>query len=124
MIKSVGIDIVDVMRFQKLMDRWGHRFAGRILTKQEIELCTNKANSVASMAARFAAKEAMIKCLPTNKNLVWKWHEMQVLSEPDGKPIVKMSGLIGDFVNGLKIHISLSHSQKSAIAMIVLEELD
>jgi holo-[acyl-carrier protein] synthase len=124
MIKSVGIDVVDIQRFKKLVDRWGIRFCKKILTEQEIELCANKANYIASVTARFAAKEAMIKCLPTDQHLVWRWHEMEVLNEVGGKPIVKMNGVIGDFVKGLKIHVSLSHSQNSAMAIIILEKLD
>ena len=124
MIKAVGIDIVEIPRFKKLIDRWGKRFAERILTKREIELCSKKPNSTASMAVRFAAKEAMIKCLPTNKNLVWRWHEMEVLNESGGKPIVIMNGLIGQFIKNMEIHVSLSHSQNSAVAMVVLEKVD
>ncbi len=121
MIKSIGTDIVDIDRFRRLTERWGEKFVQRILTQREIEICKNKGDSIASMAARFAAKEAMIKCLPTNKGLVWRWHEMEVLSHEDEKPFVKMNGKIGAFVNNDKIHISLSHSQKSAIAFILLE---
>ena len=121
MIKSIGTDIVDINRFRKLVERWGKKFSGRILTQREIEICEKKGDPIASMAARFAAKEAMIKCLPTTKGLVWRWHEMEVLSHGDEKPFVKMNGKIGAFVNNDKIHISLSHSQNSAIALILLE---
>lgn len=121
MIKSIGTDIVELDRFRKLLERWGEKFVQRILTRREIEICKQKGDSVASMAARFAAKEAMIKCLPTDKGLVWRWHEMEVLSHEDDKPFVEMNGAIGVFVNNDKIHISLSHSQKTAIAFILLE---
>lgn len=122
MIVAVGIDIVDLDRFQSLLNRWGNRFPGKVLTDREIDLCRQKASSGASMAGRFAAKEALIKCLPTDQGLIWRWHEVEILSHEDGKPMLQACGQIGNYLKGYNVHISISHSKTNAVAMAVLEK--
>lgn len=121
MIYAIGIDVVDIRRFQKMVERWGDRFSARILTQNELEYCRQKVNAVPSMAVRFAAKEAMIKCLPTDQNLVFRWHEMEVLNSHGGAPKVHLHGELFKFLLGKKIFVSLSHSANSAVAVIVVE---
>ena len=122
MIHAVGIDVVDIDRFDKILSRWGDRFSRRILTGKEIEYCAGKANGSHSMAVRFAAKEAMIKCLPAAKSLSFHWHEMEILNDRDGGPQVFLYGGLKNMLKGTNILISLSHSASSAVAMIVIEQ--
>ena len=121
LIYAIGIDVVDIQRFQKMVERWGDRFSERILSQNELNYCRRKANVIPSMAARFAAKEAMIKCLPTDQNLIFRWHEMEVLNSKAGKPHVHLHGELLQFLHSKKIFISLSHSPNSAVAVIIVE---
>ncbi len=121
MIYAIGIDIVDVQRFQKMVKRWGDRFSERILSQNELNYCLGKANAVPSMAVRFAAKEAMIKCLPTDQGLVFRWHEMEILNSKGGAPHVNLHGKLLQFLYNKKVFVSLSHSPNSAVAVIVIE---
>jgi holo-[acyl-carrier protein] synthase len=119
-IPAVGIDIVDIDRFRSVLNRWGDRFAERILTKSELEYCKKKVDGTASMAARFAAKEAMIKCLP--QTFVFHWHEMEILNRENGAPQVFLTGRLAALMRDKKILLSLSHSVSSAVAVVMIQE--
>ena len=123
MLYAIGTDIVDLDRFSRALNRWGDRFIRRILTDAEIRYCEGKRAPASSMAVRFAAKEAMIKCLPTDQGLTWRWHEMQVLGARDGKPVVILHGELERFLKGKRVLLTLSHSVKSAVAVVAIEVL-
>ncbi|MBN2000725.1 holo-ACP synthase [candidate division KSB1 bacterium] len=121
MFFSIGIDIVDIYRFKQIVDRWGERFIQRILTEQEIQYCRSKTNSIHSMAVRFAAKEAMIKSLPSSDQSGFKWLEMEVINAESGKPAVRTTGFLADKLRDKNILISLSHTDTSAVAVVILQ---
>ena len=122
MIQSIGVDIVDIARFEKVVNRWKKRFIERILTPHEIEYCSKKSDRISSMAVRFAAKEALIKCLSDSDQTGFTWHEMEIRNEANGRPKVYLSGKLARRLINNNIFISMSHSLTSAIAMIVLEK--
>ena len=122
MIQSVGVDIVDLKRFDNVINRWKKRFIERILTQKEIDYCHKKTNVVPSIAVRFAAKEALIKCLSDSDQIGFTWHEMEILNEVNGRPIVYFYGKLADCLKNNNIFLSMSHSLTSAMAMIVLEK--
>ncbi len=122
MIQSVGVDIVDIARFEKVINRWEKRFIERILTPKEIDYCNKKSDSISSMAVRFAAKEALIKCLSDSDQIGFSWHAMEIRNEINGRPKVYLSGKLAERLKNNNIFISMSHSLTSAIAMIVLEK--
>ncbi|MBN2413604.1 holo-ACP synthase [candidate division KSB1 bacterium] len=122
MIQSIGADIVDIARFEKAINRWEKRFIERILTPIEIKYCTQKSNRISSMAARFAAKEALIKCLSDSDQKGFSWHEMEIRNKKNGRPMVYLSGKLADRLKDYNVFISMSHSISSAFAMIVLEK--
>jgi len=122
MIQSVGVDIVDIARFDKVVNRWRKRFVERILTPKEIEYCNKKSNSISSMAVRFAAKEALIKCLSDSDQPGFSWQEMEIRNEKNGRPKVYLTGKLAECLKNNNIFISMSHSITSAIAIIVLEK--
>lgn len=124
MIQSIGIDVVDIDRFEKIVERWNDKFLNRILTPKELEYCRQKHNALHSMAARFAAKEALIKCLPDQDQIGFSWHEMQVVNAENGRPVVQIQGRLEERLEGRQIHVSLSHSHNSAVAVIVLENME
>ena len=113
----IGIDIVEIARLDKAIARWGEGFLRRVYTDSELRLYRNK---LSSLAARFAAKEAVIKALgkPTTGASL---KEIEILSDPSGKPVVNLHGKAQSQAQGLglnKLAISLSHSKEYAIAMV------
>jgi holo-[acyl-carrier protein] synthase len=115
-IVGVGIDVVDIARFEQSLDRTpGLR--DRLFTEHELQ-----STSVASLAARFAAKEAVAKALRAPGNL--RWTDAEVVTEASGRPILRVTGDVADAAAALGIrswHVSLSHDGGIATALVVAE---
>ena len=116
----IGIDIIEIARIERAITRWGRSFLHRVYTDSELKLYHDKPSS---LAARFAGKEAVVKALGTqNKGIGWR--EIEILSDPSGKPLVHLYGKAQNQANSLgldKLVISLSHSKEYAIAFVVGE---
>lgn len=113
-----GIDLVDIKRFEDVLDRYGVRFIQRIFTNQEV---TQAGKNVASLAARFAAKEAAAKALGTGIGKV-SWQEIEVLRDEAHQPHLYLHGNAAFRGENLGISIwsvSLSHTAAHAIAMVI-----
>ncbi len=112
-----GIDIVEIDRIDEATERWGDRFLRRIYTEAEIRLCQSKPNV---LAVRFAGKEAVMKLLGTGIRGVC-WRDIEILSQPSGKPFVNLyGGALREAQRlGLSdIAVSLSHSREFAVASV------
>jgi holo-[acyl-carrier protein] synthase len=123
MIVGVGIDIVDVERFESAMARRGERLRVRLYTPEECAECDDRPNPMRSLAARFAAKEAFSKALGTGMSGGLRWRDFSIKSE-FGKPIAILSDsalLRIRTIGASRVHVSLSHSGASAIALVILE---
>ena len=115
-----GIDIIEIGRIERALDRWGERFLHRVYTESELRLCRQKPSR---LATRFAGKEAVMKALGTGARGI-SWREIEILAEPSGKPSVHLYGKAQNEAEGLgldKLAISLSHSKEYAIALVVGE---
>ena len=115
---EVGIDAIEPARIALLVARWGERFLGRIFTPAERALTGNRPNS---LAARFAAKEAVAKALGTGLGVV-AWREIEVLANERGRPILVLHGAAADRAARLGLchwSISLSHLAGLALAVVV-----
>lgn len=113
MIRGVGIDVVDVERFALSLERTpGLR--SRLFTPSEQEL------PIASLAARFAAKEALAKALGVPAGL--QWHDCEVAREDSGRPHLIVRGTVAEAIGPARIHLSLSHDAGIASAMVIVEE--
>ena len=115
---SVGIDMVEIPRIARALDRWGERFLRRVYTPAEVAYCRGR---VAELAARFAAKEAISKALGTGMVGIY-WTEMEVLGDRRGKPVVRLYGRALARAQELGLQewaVSLSHDGGLAIAMVV-----
>ncbi|MDX6285517.1 MAG: holo-[acyl-carrier protein] synthase [Frankiales bacterium] len=115
MIVGIGVDVVDVARFERSLQRTP-RLADRLFTKAERDLPTP------SLAARFAAKEAIAKALGAPGGL--RWHDAEITQLDDGRPELSVRGTVDAAATGLGVHrwhISLSHDGGLAIAMVVAE---
>ncbi len=115
---SAGVDIIEIERIQQAVSRWGDRFLNRVYTQSELAFCRGR---VPELAVRFAGKEAISKALGTGLFGV-SWREMEVLSDPRGKPLVRLHGRAATRASRLGLTdfaISLSHSRDFAIAFVV-----
>lgn len=122
MIQSIGIDIVDIDRMTRVINRWGEKFLKKILTPVEYTYCVNKAGQSASVAARFAVKEALYKALPPDIQPGTGWLDVEVMNDESGRPHVTGLGVLKNLNEEYNVHVSISHSKQSAVAMIVLEK--
>lgn len=115
---EVGIDIVEIERIRAAYERSGKAFMNKVLTAAETEQCLAKPDPAASLAGRFAAKEAVSKALGTGIGRRLGWHSIEVLNDDAGKPTVTLHA------PHLSCHISvsISHDRYSAVAMALAEE--
>ena len=125
MILGSGIDLVEISRIERSVDRFGDRFLGRVYTPGEKAYCLGKRNSAESLAARFAAKEAGAKALGTGISDGVNWLEIEVVREPGGRPGLILHGrarLIADRMGVRRASLSLTHTADLAVAHVVLED--
>src|ERR1700694_3092801 len=97
MIVGTGIDIAEVPRIRKAIERFHGRFLQRIFTAGEMRYCDSKANRVERYAARFAAKEAAMKALGTGWSHGVRWRDIEVANTPGGKPTLTLEGAGREF---------------------------
>lgn len=121
MVLGVGIDIIEIKRIKKSVDRFGERFLNKIYTTLELEYCMNKKNKYQHLAARFAAKEAIYKALSCDSAEVYSWQEIEIFNEKNGLPKVKFNGSLKDYLNhGKDLKISMSHSENYVTCVAIL----
>ena len=124
MIYGIGTDIVAVPRLQTSLDRYGERFAARILTASEMAVFREVANKAHFLAKRFAAKEALVKALGTGFRDGLSLHDIAVVNDALGKPVLEFSDKLADRLHARGItqqHLSLTDERKYALAFVVLE---
>ena len=92
MIVGHGIDLIDIRRVEKTINKFGNRFINRIFTKGEIIRSDKRNKRIESYAKRFAAKEACSKALGTGFRSGVYWRDIEVVNEKSGKPILKLTG--------------------------------
>ena len=124
MIFGIGTDIVRVARMQQDLDRFGERFAARILTENEMQEFRRNAGKANFLARRFAAKEAAVKALGTGFSQGIQLHDIEVGHDAQGKPLLEFHGRAREFMreNSITVsHISLADEQDHAVAFVTLE---
>ena len=112
--EGIGIDVVDIARFQESLERTPS-MKERIFTEREATL------KIASLAARFAAKEALIKALDAPD--LFSWQDAEVVNGETGKPEFIFTGALAERVASSRIHLTLSHDAGIASAMVVIERV-
>lgn len=122
---SVGTDIVEVGRIAVLTRDRGPAFLERWFTAHEIDYCSRKAMPSHHFAARFAAKEAVVKALPMTWNGPLPWRSIEIINDPHGAPSAILSGAILDAATRAgvaEIRVSLSHCREyaNAIALVTV----
>ena len=125
MILGLGIDLVAVDRFDP--DRWsaGQHVLEEIFTEDELAYCRAMRNSAPFYAVRFAAKEAYFKALGTGKSGAIAWRDVEVVRDDKGRPALAVRGESRRIAEGIGVrcvHVSLTHTDDAAAAVVVLED--
>jgi holo-[acyl-carrier protein] synthase len=124
MIVGIGTDIVSLKKLKQVIDRHGDRFFEKILTKKE----RDRWSSLQFVGGRFAAKEAIIKCLSDFLDVPVPFNEIEINNDEKGKPSVNFLSPQVKYQSGIgskfKFWISISHSGEYASATAILEKND
>jgi holo-[acyl-carrier protein] synthase len=114
---AVGVDVIQISRVQKVLARHPERFLRRVFTPEEVAFCRGR---VRELAARFAAKEAVMKALGTGaRGLAWR--EIEILPNGRGKPLIFLHGLAArraEKIGARGLDVSLTHDSDLAIAVV------
>lgn len=119
---GIGIDILEVDRIEKIINKKGESFLNRIFTDTEIKYCKSKKRSFESFAVRFSAKEAFIKAIESDQNIAYK--DIEVKNKKNKKPFIKLYGKAKEVAKEKNINeilISLSHERHYVVANIILK---
>jgi holo-[acyl-carrier protein] synthase len=125
-IRGIGLDLVDIDRIARLLGRHPTRARARLFSAGELTYCDARAEPARHFAARFAAKEAAYKALAGSEEARHiHWQDIEVANAPlDGRPTLRLHGLAAKRAAELGvsvIHVTLTHSDRMAAAMVVLE---
>lgn len=125
MLRSVGLDIVSVERIRNIAGKWGSQFFQRVFTEEEREICEHNVDPILHYAARFAAKEAVMKALGFGLPKGVAWKEIAIRKGGQGEPLAFLSGkalLIQRERNLSTIYLSLSHTDEIGMAIALAME--
>ena len=89
MILGSGVDIVEIFRMRDAIKKWGDNFLSKIFTPREVKYANSRAFPHQHFAARFAAKEAVVKAFGEPRKFPIKWTDVEVLNDKEGKPLVE-----------------------------------
>jgi len=123
MIFGLGTDIVEVFRMREAIDKWGDSFVSKIFTAREIKYSVSRRFAPQHLAARFAAKEAVVKAFGEPRKFPVQWTDIEVLNDAEGKPVIKFHRdalKLKEKKNISDIIVSMSHSKNYAIANVIL----
>ena len=130
MIVGVGIDLINIQRIQKVLDRFGSRFENRVFSSEEINRSRRKYDKASSYAKRWAAKEACSKALGIGLRMGISWKEMHITNLQSGKPLLKIEGKAQLILKKItpkgyesRIHVSLTDDYPWAKALVMIEAI-
>lgn len=121
-VRGVGIDVVDLDRIRAALERTPS-LVERVFTPAERALAHGRRDPVPTLAARFAAKEAVMKALGVGLGAI-DWHDVEVVREDSGRPHLRVSGRAAALAHAAGVrtwHVSLSHSALVATAVVAAE---
>ena len=123
MIIGTGIDLVRVERIARAMEKWGGAFERRVFTDAELEYCMKQKRPAEHLAARFGAKEAVMKAFGTGLSGGVSWKDAQVVRGKGGRPDIMLSGRLKELAGEMGVsvaHVSFSHDGGFAVAQVIL----
>jgi holo-[acyl-carrier protein] synthase len=122
-VVALGIDLVEVSRIRSLLERNGDRFKERMFLADEVTYCDSCADPPIHYAARFAAKEAVVKALGTGFADGVGWNDVEVLRAANGMPSILLRGGAEKRASEMgvtKVLVTLTHTETAAAASVVL----
>jgi holo-[acyl-carrier protein] synthase len=122
-IRGIGVDLAKIPRMRQVVERWQDRFLRRVFTEQEIAYCQRRHDPIPHLAARFAAKEAVMKALGTGLRMGVTWREVEVRRERGEAPTMVLTGrtaAIARAKGASRILVSLTHDGDYAFAQVML----
>jgi holo-[acyl-carrier protein] synthase len=123
-ILGIGLDLVEVARFERAVIRHGDGFLEELFSPREIAYCQGMRRPCPFFAARFAAREAFFKALGTGREGSIGWLDVEVQRETSGKPFLVLHGearRVADGMGVTRVHLSLTHTEEYAAATVMLE---
>jgi holo-[acyl-carrier protein] synthase len=124
-VRGIGVDVVQVDRLMKSLERFGERMENRLFTPAEIAYCRRHKDPLPHLAARFAAKEAAFKAIGTGLSNGVGWKQAEVIQPGGRQPRVEFHGVALERFRSLgcrSAHLSLTHDAGMAIACVVIED--
>ena len=121
-ILGIGTDIVECLRIGRMVEQHGELFLTRVYTWREIRYCQRRKHATEHFAGRWAAKEAILKCLGTGWRRGFAWTDVEVRNDLHGQPRVHMCGAAKDHAQHLTIsdiHLTISHCRAYATAYAI-----
>lgn len=119
MIRGLGTDILEISRMRSSIERHGQHFLNRLFSQAEQDYCYKFQDPSPHFAGRFAAKEAIAKALGTGFGAHLAWHDIEIINDDLGKPVVHFSETIRKKHNNPHILISISHCTEYAMATAI-----
>ena len=126
MIVGIGVDLAEVDRIREALERptTGERFRSRVFTAGEQAYCERRRGKFESYAARFAAKEAVMKALGRGWSREVGWTEIEVVRERGGRPTIRLHGNAAEYAKRLGVRtiaLALTHTAQTAMAQAIAE---
>lgn len=123
MIVGTGIDIVEITRFRKAKKKWGKNFLTKIFTQNEINYSKKRRFQDQHFAARFAAKEAVLKAFGDKLSSIHNWQDIEILNDKSGRPYINFHKSAKRLKTKEKIDdviLSMAHCKDHAVATAIL----
>lgn len=131
MIYGIGTDLCDIRRIEATLARRGDRFAEKVLGERELAVfqarrARTEARGIRFLATRFSAKEAFSKAIGLGIRMPMTWRACEILNEPSGKPVVRLSGELADWFaeRRLVAHVTVTDESDYAASFVVVETRD
>ena len=118
-ILGIGTDITECLRIARMIERHGEQFTNRVYTAREVCYCQSRKQSTQHIAARWAAKGAVLKALGIGMRRGVAWTDIEIRKAPSGQPVVAVRGAVKDIVERLgvaEVLVSMTHCRTHAAA--------
>lgn len=130
MILGIGSDLANIDRIAKVLQRHGDRFRNRVFTETELALAARRQHEAATLAKRWAAKEACSKALGTGLAMGIAWKDMAVRNLPTGQPTMHLTGWAAERLatmtppgHSAHVHVTLTDDHPWAQAFVLIEAI-
>ena len=120
-ILGIGVDVVDVQRMKDVLEKQGKVFLDKVFSDMEVTYCKTRKKPYIHFGARFAAKEAVAKAMRTGWSGAFHWRDIEVVNDQSGAPHILLSRDVARALDQCTVHLSLSHTDNTIVAFVVLE---